>query len=101
MNSKTAIIKDVYVIYNPSTDETPSKWDDLITRIDVMNVGGGCIWNSDMLVMDMEHPNITDELSRSTLIDYLQCNIGWSAMFCDVSTLASDGEISTTHEFFK
>jgi hypothetical protein len=96
-------IKDVYINYETSDINTmpTNQWNDKITTIDQRDFGGGCIWNSDVLVMDMEHENIIKQLKDSSVPEYLKCCLGFEKMLCDVSTLATDGEISTTHEFFE
>lgn len=97
-------IKDVYIYYEQTdiTKKDSNEWNDKLTKIDKFNYGGGCIWNSDTLVMDMESEYIVKQLHSSSLIEYLQCNLGWDIMLCDVSSLADEnGEISVEHEFFK
>ena len=95
-------VKDVYITYKDTelTNDT-NDCDDKISRI-VKGIGGGCIWDNNLLVMDMDHEKNISDNEKYTLTKNLNIMLGWNAQLCDVtSSFAPDGELSTEHEFFK
>jgi hypothetical protein len=95
-------IKDVHITYKDTelTNDT-NDCDDKISRI-VKGIGGGCIWDDNLLVMDMDHEKNISDNEKYTLTKNLNIMLGWNAQLCDVtSSLAPEGELSTEYEFFK
>lgn len=86
-------VKDVFISYNP----TNSDIDDRIYRIDKLNVTS-CIWDSHILVMDMEKEK-SDIEKFSGFEEHLKILMGFNNTYIDISDHFTTN-ISTDDDFF-
>ena len=62
---------------------------DSVTRIE-RGCSGGCIWNTKLMVIALDHPNIKAQLSNLSLIEHARCNFGcWDLEFYSNSYFGS------------
>lgn len=82
------MIRNARIIYDasifPCTTSLNKIIDDHIYRIEMLKAGGGCIWNKDVLVMAMNHPNQVEQLERYGLDELLKINFGDWDMHCHI-----------------
>ena len=88
------MIRNVQIIYDasifPCLTNLNKIIDDHIYRIEMLKAGGGCIWNKDVLVMAMNHPNQVEQLEKYGLDELLKINFGDWDMHCHIITHVID-----------
>ena len=91
-------IKDVFISYNPTTENTPfSAIDDRIYRIDKLNVTS-CMWDNHTLVMDVEKEK-SDIKKYFGFEEHLKILMGFNNTYIDISD-HFETNISTDNDFF-
>lgn len=56
----------------------PNGIDSMITRIEDANVGGGCIWNSGLMVLNMDEPHVKSDIEKFGFEENVRICMGYS-----------------------
>lgn len=56
----------------------PNGLDSMITRIEDANVGGGCIWNSDFMVLNMDDIHVKSDIEKFGFEENIRICMGYS-----------------------
>lgn len=85
------------------TKNIPNGLDSMITRIEDANVGGGCMWNSGFMVLNMDEPNVKSDIEKFGFEENVRICMGYSHAdddyqfeYTDESRLSTDELI---HQF--
>lgn len=56
----------------------PNGLDSMITRIEDANVGGGCMWNAGLMVLNMDDPHVKSDIEKFGFEENVRISMGYS-----------------------